>query len=440
MNVFITVYCVIFGIIWTVRGDSHESLVHSAVFKDYNTCIRPVQNSSSPITVEISLVLQSVYGVEEKHQTLYSSVGIELTWVDEFLSWNSTNLYNVDTILVPLKLIWRPDICIENDLSDNKCLSAESVVQVSSEGQIKWRLTKELRTECEIDITEYPFDRQSCEIRVGTLYSTDQKIRFRIKQGSTISYHFKESGEWKLMGKNFERVQYTFAQKNFTYVKVKYDLERLTSFHVNTMIIPLIILSCLNLACYCIPFDCGEKVSASIEVFLAFAFVLIAINDEIPTTSRHIFTFGLLMSLQLIFSALSVIINTFLSYLYHHNSDMPVSTFFQKLYLTIHGTRTPRKGNKPTEVKETSTSICDGPQRLSRRSNKSRESGRYNKRDSTRTTASSIRSRHSKYSVCSQAYNIDWTLFAIELERKAFIVMLILNILSYLIFLCIVFS
>ncbi|XP_061170148.1 neuronal acetylcholine receptor subunit alpha-6-like [Saccostrea echinata] len=435
MDVFITVYCVIFGIIWTVRGDSLESLVHSAVFKDYNTCIRPVQNSSLPVTVEISLVLQSMYDVEEKHQTLYSSVGIELTWVDEFVSWNSTHFNNVDTIIVPLKSIWRPDICIENDLSDNKCLSAESVVQVSSEGQINWRLTKELRTGCEIDITKYPFDRQTCEIRVGTLYSTDQQIRFRTKQVSTTSYRFKESGEWKLMGENFERVQYTYAQKKFTYVKVKYDLERLASFHVNTMIIPLIILSCLNLACYCIPFDCGEKVSASIEVFLAFAFVLIAINDEIPTTSRHIFTFGLLMSSHLIFSALSVIINTFLSYLYHHNSDMPVSTFFHLLYSTIHEFRMPGKRNKHIEVKE--TSIYDEPQRLSRRTNRSRESGRHNKRNSTRTTASSIRS---SYSVCSHAYNVDWTIFAIELERKAFIVMLILNILSYLIFLIVVFS
>lgn len=411
--------------IWTVSGNSQEASIHRAVFKDYNTCIRPVKNPTTPITVEINLVLQSVYGLEEKRQILHSSVGIQMSWVDEFLSWNAKDFDNIYSILVPSKKIWTPDICIENDLSNDKCMSGNSIVQVNANGKIHWWINKELETKCDIDITKYPFDHQTCEIRIGTLYSSDQQILIESKLNFTSLCHFDENGEWKLLGKVNERVQTAYGRRNFTHIGFRYNFKRSVSFHVNNIIIPLIILTCLNLACYYIPFDCGSKLSASIDVFLAFALLLVAINDNIPSSSGHNFILGLFMTSQLVFSAFTVIVEAFLSFLYCYNSDISLSLILPRLYSVIHGNKISKQRREPKEQED--SVMCENSEIHPIHSD--RGSRRYRKRNST--TTSSVRSKCSPQSDCSPPSSINWTSFTIDLESKAFIVMLGLNFLSY---------
>lgn len=188
--------CVImhFASVLTVQVGSREALIHRELFQEYNAFVRPVKNSSMPITVEISLILRTVYDLEEKRNTLHSSTEIEMTWMDDFLSWNATEMGGIQAILVPTKRIWTPNICVKNDISNTNCFGTHSTVQINSNGKVVWWFIRELKTECNVDISRYPFDHQNCAIKIGSLYFSDQEVLLKIVDTRTNSTSPKACG------------------------------------------------------------------------------------------------------------------------------------------------------------------------------------------------------------------------------------------------------
>ena len=418
----------------TVDASSSELRIHRELFQGYKTYARPVKNSSLPVSVEMSLVLRSVYNVEEKQQTLHSSVAIEMTWVDEFLSWNATAMGGIREILVPMKKIWSPTVCVENDVTNEKCFNRKSTVQIDANGKVCWWFNRELRTECDIDISKYPFDQQKCYINISNLYSSDKEIILKIDNSSSlITGQFVRNDEWELFGKFDDIVRFQIGPLNFTLLSFEFNLKRRGSFHVQSVIIPVCILTCLSLSCYFIPFSSGTKLTVSIEVFLAYALFLNSIFDTVPSFSRRPFILGLFMTSQLIFSAFTVIMMVVLSYLYQLNSEVPLPV--RKLYAIINGSRIPsiRRRNRSQERRDSGDI-----QRGSIRSRACRGSGVYPKR--SLSTSTSIRSKYSYHYDCSGNQSVNWIELAHTIEKRTFLVMLILNILCYLISVCILFN
>lgn len=436
--------CVImhFASVLTVQVSSREALIHRELFNEYNAFVRPVKNSSMPITVEISLILRTVYDLEEKRNTLHSSTEIEMTWMDDFLSWNATEMGGIQAILVPTKRIWTPNICVKNDISNTNCFGTHSTVQINSNGKVVWWFIRELKTECNVDISRYPFDHQNCAIKIGSLYFSDQEVLLKIVDTRTNSTSLKACGfdsndEWELLENLNDEITISYNGMDFTVLNFAFDLKRRVSFHVNNIIIPLFILTCLNLSCYFIPYNAG-KLSISMEVFLAFALFLYSILESVPASSRHDFILGIFVTSQLIFSAFTVVVNAILSYLFQLNSEIPMSSPFRRLYGILNGARIPKQRTHDIHVMENEKLNSDEQNGASIRSRSCRGSGHYPNRGSARTI--SIHSKHSHYSECPTSQSVDWIIFAHSIERMAFAFMLVLNVLCYLISVCFLFG
>lgn len=438
----LVILCVImhFATVLTVQVGSREALIHRELFKEYKTFVRPVKNSSMPITVEISLILKRVYDLEEKQNTLHSSTEIEMTWMDDFLSWNATEMGGIQTILVPTKKIWTPNICVKNDVSNKNCFCSHSTVQIESNGKVIWWFIRELKTECNVDISRYPFDHQKCAIKIGSLYFSDREVLLKIvdtRHNSSSANAFVSNDEWELLGKFNDEIRMSYDGIKFTVLNFEFDLKRRVSFYVNNIIIPLFLLTCLNLSCYFIPYNSG-KLSTSMEVFLAFALFLYTIFDTVPVSSRHDFILGMFVTLQLIFSAFTVILNAILSYLFQLNSEIPMSSPFRRLYGILNGARIPKQRTDEISVIENEELNPEEKKGSSIRSRSCRGSGQCPKRASARTI--SIHSKHRHPPDCPGPQSVDWINFAHSIERMAFAFMIVLNVLCYLISACFLFS
>ena len=55
--------------------------------------------------------------MDEKAQTMTTAAVLEMEWDDQYLSWDPATYGGVDTILVPQKLLWLPDITVGNSMS-----------------------------------------------------------------------------------------------------------------------------------------------------------------------------------------------------------------------------------------------------------------------------------------------------------------------------------
>jgi uncharacterized membrane protein len=133
------------------------------------------------------------------------------------------------------------------------------------------------------------------------------------------------------------------------------------------------------------------------------------------------------MTSQLIFSAFTVIVETFLSYLYYCNSNVPVSKFLLRLYSVIHGNNISKQRREANESED--DVMYENLEMHSALSN--RGSRRYRKRNCA--TTSSVHSRRVIECDCYPPPSNERTSFTINLERKAFILMLGFNFICYII-------
>lgn len=83
--------------------------------RNYNKYIRkPTANKTEPIDVDIEIALHTIHSLDMKNQIMTTSIGIKMSWTDEFLTWNKSIYRETNKISAPISKIWNPDVFLTN--------------------------------------------------------------------------------------------------------------------------------------------------------------------------------------------------------------------------------------------------------------------------------------------------------------------------------------
>jgi hypothetical protein len=104
---------------------------------------------------------------------------------------------------------------------------------------------------------------------------------------------------------------------------------------VLTVMLPIIILSVINVFCFILPVAAGENVGMSMSIFLTFAVYATLLNDTMPTSAENISWFSIYVTTQVILSATTTILQSILLRVYHKHeqSDQNVREIDTSVYL-----------------------------------------------------------------------------------------------------------
>ncbi|XP_063420747.1 neuronal acetylcholine receptor subunit alpha-6-like [Mytilus trossulus] len=260
----------------------------------------------------------ALQGLDDKSQVLTASVFWYFTWKDEIFRWdNNTEYKNISRLTVKVSDVWVPEIYIVNDVRDMPIRSSgynKDYVIVRSNGYMTWFPAKELQTSCAIDITKYPFDTQTCKIRMETWYHDNTSFVLNtIGSGIGLSeIHFVENGEWDILNLSAYPFEYQedFADNSSAYSCIHYTLilKRRPSYHLITTAFPFVILMAINLLVIVIPTECGEKLGFCMSQFLTMIVFLTLIAQNMPSSSLTISYLTFLISLQILVSGTTILI------------------------------------------------------------------------------------------------------------------------------------
>ena len=90
-----------------------------------------------------------------------------VTWVDEFIVWEPDKKDGVTLIYVHQEDIWKPDLVHINSIETPTELGYQSLyVVIMHNGSVTWRPRAILKSSCKFDLTYFPNDLQTCEIKV----------------------------------------------------------------------------------------------------------------------------------------------------------------------------------------------------------------------------------------------------------------------------------
>lgn len=140
--------------------DESKSLM-SDLMSHYDHRLRPINDQSKPIKVNFAFDLMSIQDLNEVEGKV-SAVGfMHLSWLDEKLTWNSSEYGDTNSLTFPLKDIWHPTIVLANSHEQINDIANEwMVVEIRSDGQAFYYPGDVFTASCLADVTYYPFDYQ----------------------------------------------------------------------------------------------------------------------------------------------------------------------------------------------------------------------------------------------------------------------------------------
>ncbi|XP_046372590.1 neuronal acetylcholine receptor subunit alpha-7-like [Haliotis rufescens] len=285
-----------------------------------NLNVKPLLDQTETMHVNLSFNLVSITEFNEVDQRFSCNAWLDVYWKDELLVWNSSEYGDLQMVWPPNDKVWRPSLAVANIHNDFKTLEIKSgIVMVKHDGSAKWAPGEAFQTFCKVDISSYPFDKQRCDIEFFIWGMGLEEVVLHPLHDGINTDAYKKNGEWDILAtKAHQEVRGTSTIMSM--IVISFLLERRSFFYILNIVMPVLVLSILNVFVFLIPVESGEKISYGITVLLAFGVFMSFISDMLPQTSESICMLAVYMASLLILSAVFVSLSIIITRLHHKES------------------------------------------------------------------------------------------------------------------------
>ncbi|XP_052280916.1 acetylcholine receptor subunit beta-like 1 [Dreissena polymorpha] len=300
--------CAVLILIGTCQAGTHANTkaLKTDLFtnKSYDYKIRPIDDQSEAMEITVDLHLLAINEVSESAETLKTTAFLNLFWNDAFLKWDKDTT-DITVAFWPQEDVWKPDIALKNSNVDYKDLGAPSLnVQNTAEGFVTWMPFHVFESTCTIDITNFPFDYQTCYLKFQAWsYRKSEVIMLGGSNGIEMSEYEPNSG-WEVTATGWEIQE----DSDDSAISFKLQLKRKPLYFMLSVILPIITLAILNLCVFLLPCTSGEKASYAITVFLSFAVFLTIVSSQLPKNSESVSLISVFLIIQTICSTLITVL------------------------------------------------------------------------------------------------------------------------------------
>ena len=185
-----------------INGNIHpESRLRSELKSNYDSLNRPVRNMSTVTIVKYVSSLYQLVGFDSKEQSIELLTFQRLRWCDEFLKWDPANHSGIELSRFYQHQLWVPDVLPYNDIGDYDFDKFSLIVPliVYSSGHVVWSQPVNMKTTCSMDVTNFPFDSQTCEITIGSWQYSSAELRMSCDDELDLNAYIPDS-LWDLQG------------------------------------------------------------------------------------------------------------------------------------------------------------------------------------------------------------------------------------------------
>ena len=308
-----------------------EQELHRSLFELYNSDVIPIINKSDTVNVSVDIFIMSINNIDEKSQTFTLRGFLEVKWTDQFLEWKTHAFGGVKKINVKNENIWLPDLALMNVYDiPTEMGQKDGRTSVNNNGVCVTWPYKSFKVGCKINIRKFPFDIQVCELDFLSWTNPSSVLKLQTSDKLNFQY-YKESSEWAIQSYQIEPYQSPYGDDFWDHIVFKFTLQRKWLFYVLNMILPIMCISFLNITCFIIPSESGERVTLCISSFLTLAVFLTIMSSFLPESSDEVCLFGIYVGLQLLCSGLTILGTVISLHLYHKDSTETITVIYRIL-------------------------------------------------------------------------------------------------------------
>ncbi|XP_059154940.1 neuronal acetylcholine receptor subunit alpha-6-like [Physella acuta] len=299
---------------------SHALAVHKDKLNSdvYSTEVRPLRNQSSTMFVYVIFQIVSIAQVDDVSQSFTCNGFISFAWVDEMVAWNPAD-YGGHVMIHPLpEDIWRPRVVLVNTLGERDLFDDDKApLFVTYDGVTNWVPGSLFPASCALDMTNYPFDKQICNLQLVAMTVTIDEMMFVALANKALTTYYTANGEWELVDSSVKVFNLSTGENMaLSAINIEFSIKRRPLFLIFNVVLPVVFLSFLNILVFVIPVESGEKIAYGITVLLALSVFMSIVSAMLPRSSTMprvtVYLFILLT-----ISVLTVVDSIFIVYIYH---------------------------------------------------------------------------------------------------------------------------
>ncbi|XP_060562210.1 5-hydroxytryptamine receptor 3A-like [Ruditapes philippinarum] len=249
------------------------------LLKNYSKHIVPSETEPFNVTVHVDLL--SLGEIDELEEKLSSVFWMNFNWLDENINWDK-NQTNASYITLSYNEVWTPIFRVGNPHADvSKSQSVDrsyDVVLYNSVGKAYYDEMMTTRTTCDLDMTYFPFDVQSCSVMLTLVGFIQFWFRLDVSMHESFSEEDANHGSWRLLNTSV-------TTKNGG-LKINLVFERKPLFLLINILLPIIVLATLTPLVFVLPKKSGERVGYAITMLLAISVYMTIVSDNLPKNSQ----------------------------------------------------------------------------------------------------------------------------------------------------------
>ena len=256
--------------------------LYSDLFAKYDNEQLPVEDLSETLFVNASATIKSINQFDEHTGQLEVTMVITLMWTESRMTWNPANYGGIKDVLIAVSDVWHPRFQIQESVTTMQEIGdASHQVRLSKSGEMSWIFGNVLQVFCSVDVTFFPFDKQTCTVSFSSEPYLAREVSIGLSDPTMPTDSFKDNSMWELES------GYMLARSNhaFSAFDMMFNLKRRSEFYVIYIIVPLVILGILNSCVFIMPRSSGERHSVAVTMFLAFILYMNVINSTVPQSS-----------------------------------------------------------------------------------------------------------------------------------------------------------
>lgn len=162
------------------------------------------------------------------------------------------------------------NLCFINRLTSYIFSADERLVEyrdalciVSSDGDVTWLPQAVFKSQCNVDVGSFPFDKQTCRLKFGSWTYNGNQLDLLFKGGKenfTLA-DYTESNVWEVLSVPARRNIFKYQCCPEPYIDLTFTLviRRRATFYANILILPCVLLTSLTLVLFWIPPESPAK-------------------------------------------------------------------------------------------------------------------------------------------------------------------------------------
>uniref|UniRef100_A0A1I8HXL4 Neur_chan_LBD domain-containing protein n=1 Tax=Macrostomum lignano TaxID=282301 RepID=A0A1I8HXL4_9PLAT len=235
-----------------------------------------------------------------------------MNWIDQRLSWLgkfNSSYDQVKSIIVPVNMIWQPDVTFYDVIEVKDLTAGKSPAKVFSNGRVHQIVEVQVTSKCQLKLLNFPYDRQTCVLKLANIMITES-VALQIgslNPSDTVTTFLTESNEYCLLRmSNRMRDMTTYA-----YIEFSVTFQRRSTFYLVNLILPSILLLAISALTFRLPPECGERVSFSVTIVLSMCVFLQLSGNYTPNQSESVTLLTGYYSLAVVMTMANVLGNVF---------------------------------------------------------------------------------------------------------------------------------